>query len=291
MGQVAEFRIRVRPITSSQYLYLCFEMLVGARSGLHGNKFMKIKVIGSSVDGNPCQFAASYVINDHVAIDAGSIGFMSVAAQKRIKHVLISHTHLDHIASLPIFIDNIYEPGPDCVIVYGKPCVIECLQENLFNDRVWPNVLRLGRDESPFLKYVALDNTESIKLGDLTITPVELDHVVPTLGFLIDDGESAVAVVSDTGPTEQVWELANRNARLKCVFLESAFPNSMDWLAEKTKHLTPELMRREYEKLNRRVSLVVVHIKPAYYEEVTSELMALNLPTLTISGPNREYEI
>ncbi|MBI2477710.1 MAG: 3',5'-cyclic-nucleotide phosphodiesterase [Planctomycetia bacterium] len=252
---------------------------------------MKIKVIGSSVDGEPCQFAASYVINDHIAIDAGSLGFMSIAAQKRIKHVLISHSHLDHIASLPIFIDNVYAPGPDSVIVYGRPSDIECLQEHFFNDRVWPDVLRLSREESPFVKYVALEHNKSVELEGLTITPVELDQVVPTFGFLIDDCESAVAIVSDTGPTEQVWELANRSPRLKCVFLESAFPNSMAWLAEKTKHLTPELMRQEYGKLHRSVSLVVVHIKPVHYDEVTAELRALHLPALEISGPNREYDI
>jgi len=252
---------------------------------------MKIKVIGSSVDGNPCQFSASYVINDRIAIDAGSIGFMSVAAQKRIKHVLISHSHLDHIASLPVFIDNIYEPGPDCVIVYGRPSVIECLQQNFFNDRVWPDVLRLSREESPFVKFAALENTNPVELGGITVTPVDLDHVVPTFGFIIDDGESAVAVVSDTGPTKEVWELANRNTRLKRVLIESAFPNSMAWLAEKTKHLTPELMRDEYHKLDREVPLLVVHIKPAFYEQVTAELNSLNLPTLEISAPNREYEI
>lgn len=252
---------------------------------------MKIKVIGSSVDGSLCQFAASYVINDHIAIDAGSIGFMAVDAQRRIKHILISHSHLDHIASLPIFIDNVYEPGPDSVIVYGKSTVIECLRENLFNDRIWPDVLRLSREATPFLKFVTIESEKPLQLGDITITPVALDHVVPTFGFIIDDGESAVAVVSDTGPTEQVWELANRNPRLKCVLLESAFPNSMAWLAERTKHLTPELMRQEYEKLDQSVPLIVVHVKPAYYEEVTAELKALNLPLLTISGPNREYDI
>jgi len=252
---------------------------------------MKIKVIGSSVDGNHCQFAASYVINDHVAVDAGSIGFMSLDAQKRIKHVLISHSHLDHIGSLPIFIDNVYEPGPDCVIVYGKSTVVECLRENIFNERVWPDVFRLSREETPFLKFVVLENTKTVELGDLTVTPVDLDHVVPTFGFLIDDGESAVAVVSDTGPTEQVWELANQNARLKCVILESAFPNSMAWLAEKAKHLTPELMRDEYRKLDRQVQLIVVHIKPPFYQEVTTELKSLNLPSLEIGASNREYEI
>ena len=252
---------------------------------------MKVKVIGSSVDGTSCQFAASYVINDHIAIDAGSIGFMSVAAQKQIKHVLISHSHLDHIGSLPIFIDNVYEPGPDCVIIYGRSSVVECLRENFFNDRVWPDVMRLSREESPFLKFVALENTKPIELAGITVTPVDLDHVVPTFGFIIDDGESAVAVVSDTGPTEHVWELANGNSRLKYVIMESAFPNRMGWLAEKAKHLTPELMRHEYRKLDREVPLLVVHIKPAFYEEVTTELKSLNLPLLEISLPNREYEI
>lgn len=252
---------------------------------------MKIKVIGSSVDGSPCQFAASYLINDQIAIDAGSIGFMSVAAQKRVKHIVISHSHLDHIASLPIFIDNVYEPSPDSVIVYGMPSVIGCLQDNFFNDRVWPDVVRLSQEESPFLKFVAIENGQPFQLGNLSLTPVELDHVVPTFGFIVDDGVSAVALVSDTGPTEMIWDFANRNVRLKCVMLESAFPNSMGWLAEKTKHLTPELMRTEYNKLDRCVRVIVVHIKPAYYEEVTAELRALKLPLLEISTPNSEYEI
>ncbi|MEO8496115.1 MAG: 3',5'-cyclic-nucleotide phosphodiesterase [Planctomycetota bacterium] len=250
---------------------------------------MRIKVVGSSVDGNPCQFAASYVIDDHIAIDAGSIGYMSVDAQKRIKHVLISHCHLDHIGSLPIFIDNVYEPGPDCVIVYGRPSVIACLRESFFNDRVWPDVLRLSREESPFLKFVAIESNKPVELDGVTITPVDLDHVVPTFGFIIDDGESAVAIVSDTGPTERVWELANANPRLKSVLIESAFPNSMAWLAEKAKHLTPALLRDEYRKLDREVPLIVVHIKPAFYKEVIAELKALKLPSLEISAPNREY--
>ncbi|MBC8352134.1 MAG: 3',5'-cyclic-nucleotide phosphodiesterase [Planctomycetes bacterium] len=252
---------------------------------------MKIKVIGSSVDGNPCQYAASYVINDHLAIDAGSIGFMSVAAQKQIQHILISHSHLDHIGSLPIFIDNVYAPGPDCVKVYGSESVVDCLKSNFFNDCVWPDLLRLSREESPFLDFVTLENAATIQLGDIKVTPIALDHVIPTFGFVIDDGESAMAVVSDTGPTEKVWEVANQNEHLKCVIIEAAFPNSMAWLAERAKHLTPELMHREYDKLDRQVPLMVVHIKPAYYEEVTTELRALRLPLLEISAPNCEYEI
>ena len=265
-------------------------MLVTASGRAYWNKFMKIKVIGSSVDGSPCQYAASYVINDRVAIDAGSIGFMSVEAQKQIDHILISHSHLDHIASLPIFIDNVYTPGPDCVTVHGNHSVIECLQANFFNECVWPDLLRLSREESPFLKFETLEDSVAVESNNLMITPVALDHVVPTLGFVIDDGESAIAIVSDTGPTQKVWDMLNQNPRLKCVIIESAFPNSMSWLAERAKHLTPALLRGEYAKIEKQVPLIVVHIKPAYYAEVTKELKALCIPSLEISAPNREYE-
>ena len=65
----------------------------------------------------------------------------------------------------------------------------------------------------------------------------------------------------------------------------------MAWLAEKAKHLTPESMGQEYRKLERSVRLIVVHIKPAFYDQVTKELSLLNLPDLEVSQPNREYEI
>lgn len=252
---------------------------------------MRIKVVGSSIDGSPCQFAASYVINEDAAIDAGSIGYMAIGEQKQIRNIVISHSHLDHIGSLPLFIDNVYAPGPECVNVYGSDSVIECLKQNFFNDSVWPDLCRLSAEESPFLRFVALHDGIPIQVGELTVIPVKLDHVVPTFGFIVDDGESAIAMVSDTGPTEQIWNVARRNDRLKCVILESAFPNSMTWLAKKAKHLTPQLLEREYAKLDRQLRVLVVHIKPAYYEEVKTELQALELQDLEIATPNHVYDI
>ena len=251
---------------------------------------MKIKVLGSAIDGADHQFAASSVINDTVAIDAGAIGFSSLACQKKIRHVFITHSHLDHIASLPIFLDNIFEPGPDSVSVYGSPATLQTLRECFFNDKVWPDVLRLEeREGSSFVRLVAIDKERPIEVDRLKITPVALDHNVPTLGFLIDDGTSAVAMISDTGPTHRVWEVCNQCARLKAVFVESAFPNRMWQLAEKACHLTPKLLFEEQQKLNTDVPLIAVHIKPAFYDEVVGELRELNLPSLEVSASGREY--
>ena len=104
------------------------------------------------------------------------------------------------------------------------------------------------------------------------MTPVAIDHVIPTFGFIGDDGATAVVFISDTSPTEAIWERARQNPRLRAVVLEAAFPNSMDWLAKKAAHLTPALFREEYAKAGRPLPVVAVHIKPTFYEAVVADI-------------------
>ncbi len=253
---------------------------------------MKIQLLGSSVD-NPSgpQFAASYLIEEHVAIDAGSIGFMScLDKQRKIEHVFLSHAHLDHIVSLPIFLDNVYQLGDVCPNVYGSEAVREALLRDVFNDRVWPDLIRLSYEESPFLRFTALHPNQSVTIGKITVTPVSLNHVLPTLGFIVEDEQSAVAIVSDTSATDEIWRAAASKPDLKAVYLEAAFPNRMRWLADKAGHLTPELFAKEYAKLGRQLPVIAVHIKPAFQDEVIAELQALGLGELIIGTPNKEFQ-
>ena len=172
---------------------------------------MKIKVVGSSIDegSKGPQFAASYIVNGSVAIDAGSIGMLSaVDEQRAIKHIFLSHSHLDHIATLPILLDNVYAFGPDCPTIYCSMTVRECLLQDMFNDRMWPDLIRLSQEESQFLKLVDLTGGETTEVEGVRLTAVELDHVVPVFGFIIEDSDSAIAIISDTGPTDAIWSKA-----------------------------------------------------------------------------------
>lgn len=253
---------------------------------------MKIKLVGSSIDDIAGKhFAASYVINETVGIDAGTIGFQScLDSQRKIQDIFISHSHLDHIASLPIFLDNVYQPVPECPTVYGNEGVRTALLRDILNDRVWPDLIRVSYDESPFLKFVEIEANEPVMIGDLSVTPIALNHVVPTFGFVIEDESTAIAIVSDTSATEEIWATAASRANLKAVFLESAFPNAMQWLADKTGHLTPAQFSHEFGKLARDVPVIAIHIKPAFHEQVVKELESLDLSSLTIGIPNTEYE-
>lgn len=255
---------------------------------------MKVHIVPSSVgESSRHQILATYLINDSVAIDAGVLGLLSpLDAQRRVRHVFLSHSHLDHLATLPVFIDNVYTPGPECPSVWGSPQVLETLQRDLFNDRLWPDMIRLSGEESPFLRLEAVSAEQPVKVEGLRVTPIELDHVVPAFGFLVEELATEVAVlfVSDTGPTERIWQVADQTPGLKGIFLEASFPNSMRWLADKAAHLTPELFRDELAKLKRPVPVHVIHVKLAFEAQILAELRALQLPNLVVAEPGTTLE-
>jgi ribonuclease BN (tRNA processing enzyme) len=253
---------------------------------------VKITLIPSTAGdpGGQYQFLSSCLLNDTIALDAGCLGFAHPPEQQaRVRHVLLSHTHLDHLASLPIFLENVYQADAEGVTIHASTPVLECCQRDLFNDRIWPDFVALSRNGMPFLKLAPFEPGQTIDLEGLRITAVELNHVVPTVGYLVADAASTVAFVSDTGPTDAVWRLANAAANLKAVFLEATFPNALAWLADVSKHLTPALFAREAAKLTRPARLIVVHIKARYRDQVVAELQALNLPRLEIGRFDTPY--
>jgi ribonuclease BN (tRNA processing enzyme) len=254
---------------------------------------VKVSLVPSSVSpgtGEPYQFLTSYLINDFVAIDAGSIGFYRDADfQARIKHVFLTHSHMDHVASLPILLENAYEASPECLWVHASEAVLDCLRRDVFNDRLWPDFVRLSDNQAPFLRLCPLAAGRPVQVDDLTVTPIEVDHVVPTFGYIVEDAHSAVVFATDTGPTDAIWQTADRIEKLRAVFLEATFPNSMSELAGISKHLTPALFAREVKKLRRPCRFFAVHLKPRHRTEVLQELNALGMSKLEIAEPGREY--
>jgi ribonuclease BN (tRNA processing enzyme) len=256
---------------------------------------MRILLVPSSVTDSEqehTQFLSSFLINDTLAVDAGCLGFYRRPEdQACIKHVLISHTHMDHLASLPIFLDNAFEAGCRPVTIHGTSAVLDCLRRDLFNDRLCPDFITISQGDRKFLQLGILDPGRTIHLEGLRITPVEVNHVVPTVGFVVEEDGAAVVISSDTGPTKALWERANQTPNLKAVFLEVTFPDALAQLATLCQHLTPATFAGEVRKLQRPVRVVAVHLKPRYRDEVVQELHALNLPNLEIARYGPLYEI
>ncbi len=236
------------------------------------------------------QYLSSYLLNDTLAIDAGALGLAFTTAElARIKHVFVTHTHLDHIASLPMFLDQAYTATGDCVTLHATAEVLHSLHRHVFNDQLWPDLIRISRTAPPYLKLHTIQPGRTVKVDGLALTPVPVNHVVPTVGFVVQDRRAAVIIASDTGPTELLWQRAARLDRLQAVFLEATFPNALAWLAETAKHLTPRLFAAEARKIPAGVRLIAVHLHPRYQPAVVKELKALALPNLEMGRFGRAY--
>jgi cAMP phosphodiesterase len=253
---------------------------------------MKVQVLSSAPDHHArVQYLSSFLINDTVAIDAGCLGLYGEPTdQSRVSHVFLTHTHADHLVSLPIFLENsngVARPQAD---VYGNPSVLESLHKDIFNDRIWPTFERLTAGDRSSLRLHELEEEKPVEVNGLRITPVAVNHTVPTFGFVVEDDESAVVFGSDTGPTDRIWEVARTKKTLKAVFVESSFPNHMEEKAKRFGHLTPNLLAREVEKLPEGLLVVAIHIKAAYFLDVVAELFELEIPHLEIGEGGKEWE-
>lgn len=252
---------------------------------------MRVTLVPSAPPEQP-QLFSSYVINGVVAIDAGCLDRVgSLEAMTALKHIFLTHSHLDHLASLPPFLDAVYDGSGDCVTVYGSASVLECLRRDVFNNRLYPDFIQLSLTQPPFLKLRELVPGQTVSVEGLTITPVDVHHVVPALGFIVSNDQSTVVFSGDTGPTEALWREASRRANLRAVFMECSFPSSMEWLAELAQHLTPSRFVFERSKIPSNARIIVVHLHSRYRQVIHQELESLGLPGVEIGESGRTYAL
>jgi len=253
---------------------------------------VKVEILGASPQNTARQqYVGSYLINGTVAIDAGCLGLHGTPQdQEAIRHVFLTHSHSDHTASLPIFVENAWTPNGECPRIYGIPETLDSVQRHIFNEVMWPDFVALSRKMHPFLRMCPLREEVPVEADGLRITAVLVNHLVPTVGYVVMEGQSAIIIAGDTGPTTRLWEVAHRTAGLQAIFLEACFPNSMKHLAEASLHLTPEMFGREVAKMPPGVKVIATNIKVRYRDEVLRELDALRLPQLEIGECEKEYE-
>lgn len=254
---------------------------------------MKVRLLASSVqDPSRRLYVTTFLINQTVAIDAGCLGFYGTPQeQEAIRYVFLTHSHADHTASLPMFVENAWTPAGNPLQVFGIPPTLDAVQRHIFNDVIWPDFVALSSAMPSYLRLCALRVEVPLEAGGLRVTPIEVDHLVPTVGYVVSDGTSAVIIAGDTGPTTRLWEVAHQTAGLRAIFLEACFPNSTNQFAEKTLHLTPELFGREVAKMPSHIKVVAVHIKVRYREQVIQESHTLRLPNLEIGEGGKEYDL
>jgi cAMP phosphodiesterase len=255
---------------------------------------VRIRLLPSSAGReSQLQCLTSFVIDDRLAIDGGSIGFALAPGEiGRVRHIIVTHSHADHTASLPIYIAEAFNVLNDPIIIYGGVEVISALRKHVFNDHVWPDFekIQLSNGSGPTVQFRELRARETQNIAGIDVTPIPVNHLVPTFGLLVQNGTVAVLFSSDTYSTDEIWKTARENEHLKAVFVDVSFPDEMSALAEVSKHLTPQLLAEDLKKLDRDVEVYAVHIKPTHRDEVIRQIAALANPTVLIGEIDRIYE-
>lgn len=251
---------------------------------------MRIRVLPSALGGGVGQPLSTYVVEDRLAIDAGALGLYGrIDEQTKITDIVLTHSHIDHVAGLPLLVDNVYDPNPECVRVFGLEDTLRSLQEDVFNGRLYPDMIAMSKRMAPFLELRELAVRKKLKIAGLSVTAIPVNHVVPTVAVVVDDGAVAVAFVTDTGPTDEIWDAIGENPRIRGIFVECSFPRAELAVAQASKHLNTDLLAGELTKSPAKVPIYIVHIKPRFADQIIQELIALKDKRINVAVPGMTY--
>jgi ribonuclease BN (tRNA processing enzyme) len=220
----------------------------------------------------------TYLINETFAVDAGVLGlWASPDRQARVRDILLTHSHLDHVGTLPMFLDNVYAFCREPIRIHLTRATHRALEELVFRKETWTEWKNLAGLEPALLEISLFEPGDRLTIQGIDIDTLLVDHSVECVGLLLHDEWGSVAISSDTGPTQAFWSRCRETGELRAVFLECSFPSSLEGLARTTCHLTPTLFAGEMAKLDRPVRWIAMHLKPSYHAEVASELARIGV--------------
>ena len=255
---------------------------------------MRIKLLPSNVTGDgQYQMLTSFLINDSVTIDAGSLAVALAPDELHvIRHVIVTHSHNDHIGSLPVFVSEAYTELDSPITIYGIEEVVRDLKECIFNDRIFPDFekIPLPDGRNPTIRFETLEPRRTVTIDGLLVTPVPVNHTIPACGMIVRDETTTVVFSADTYVTDELWERASQEENLKAVFVDVSYPNEFDKLAEASRHLTPRLLAADLRKLTRPAEIFAMHIKPSNRRKVVEQIAALDDPPVSVARINHTYE-
>jgi len=246
---------------------------------------MNIRVLGCSGAIAAGYKTTAFLLDDDVLIDAGTgVGDLPLDALASIDHILVSHSHLDHVLAIPLLADSVLRLRAQAkrppIQVHALPETLDALRQHLFNGVIWPDFTRLPSADHPVLSLHPFEIGQRLLLGEREIEVLNAEHTVPACGFAVDGGEAGHWVFTgDTGPNAALWR---RLAQLKVAHLviETAFSDEERQLAHVSRHLCPAQLGRELAQLGGSVDVHITHIKPGEMDAVMQEIGAL-------AGPHR----
>ena len=251
---------------------------------------MEIQVLGAHNCESQSSKFISLLIDDTLAIDAGGLtSSLSFEAQRKLKAILLTHQHYDHIRDVPAIAMSLFLQG-DTITIYSTQPVYDALSSYLLDGKLYPKFLEQPQQE-PTVKFVIIEPYKLEHVAGYSLLAVPVNHLVPTVGYQIASADGKMAFYTgDTGPgLTDCWQYVSP----QLLIAEVTAPNKYEEFAKKSGHLTPSLLKQElinFRELKGYLPhVVLVHMNPDLEKEIAGETaavaQALNSPiTLGYEG-------
>jgi ribonuclease BN (tRNA processing enzyme) len=235
---------------------------------------MKLRVLGCSGGIGGDLRTTSFLLDHDVSIDAGTgVGELSLAELIRIDHVFVTHSHLDHITSIPFMVDSVGFMRDRPLTVYASEETLDIFKQHIFNWKIWPDFCKIPNDRQPYMRYQPMELGKTVDLNGRKITSIPANHVVPAVGYHLDSGKASLVFSGDTTTNDALWEVVNKIENLRYLIIETAFPNREEDLAVLSKHLCPSMLAAELVKFKRHeAEIFITHLKPGELELTMQEI-------------------
>ena len=224
---------------------------------------MKIRVLGCSGGIGGGLRTTAFLVDDDVLLDAGTgVGDLSLESLAKIDHVFVTHSHLDHIASIPFLVDTVCWMRSAPLVVYGIKETLDTLRTHLFNWKLWPDFTQIPNGDKPFMVYREIAVGETVEIRGRRFTAIPANHTVPAVGYAVDSGRGSLIFSGDTTINDDLWNVVNGTRNLKYLIIETAFSNKEHEIAAASKHLCPQLLAAELDKMRGTAEVFITHLKP-----------------------------
>jgi ribonuclease BN (tRNA processing enzyme) len=235
---------------------------------------LKIRVLGcSGAIARDCR-TTSFLVDGSILIDAGTgVGDLRLDEMAAISDVFLTHSHLDHVAALPLMLDAVGTARAAPLRVHALPETIAALRAHIFNDQIWPDFERIPTPERPFLHFHAITTGEVLTIGGRRLEVLPAVHSVPAVGYAIEGLRGHWVFSGDTGPNPGLWQRVNQ-LQVAALVIETAFSNREKDLAALSLHLSPESLAHELSQINpgRRFPIYITHTKPSEADLIMVEV-------------------
>lgn len=233
---------------------------------------MELKILGCSGGVGDSLRTTTLLIDSDILIDAGTgLGDLNLESMASIRHIFLTHSHLDHITSIPFLVDTIFDKINEPIVVHALEETISALRTHIFNNVIWPDFTRLPNAENPVVKFQVMQAGETIEINQRKIEMIEVNHTVAAVGYRIESDSGSFAFSGDSTTNDTFWQALNNHPALDLLMVESAFSNKDIDLCRIAKHYCAELLGTDIAKLKLNPQVYISHSKPGSEEKIFAE--------------------